>query len=276
MKIKTIYILNTTIMSGNTRFNVQNNIIKMKKIIIFTVLLLTTRMINAQSGPDIGVLISQEQRTRLNLEYRHTLKGKYKSIIGLNAGNIGSIFPVSKWVVNANDSVVTYKVHGRLGNQYGVKIGVDKQLYESFFSVGACLGVNYRTNNQWIGFQKVVFDETDNSWKNDYDLANSNDLTTYYPYGLDNPGNNKVYRSYIVPRLDLRFSANVELIKHIYFNMFINTHVSLPVLIGESIIGGVDNDFKPGSKVSNTEMSTNIGIGLRYVFGKDEKDKIVE
>ena len=115
----------------------------LKKLIpIFIFLFVFMPQANAQRRADIGFSISTLEKSKYNLEYRQPLGEKYRVKLAVNYGNrAGNYLAVPSWAVAVSDSLIITRTGRVYSKQYGFRLGVDRQLKQSAFSIGVDAGL---------------------------------------------------------------------------------------------------------------------------------------
>ena len=229
------------------------------KTLIIIVALLSFYTLNAQQNRDFGFIYNTYNLNRINLDYRQLLGEKYKLKIGAVIGQ-GASSPFNKGdIVFGSDSLITYRYNVHNTTQFSLKIGGERVLGNSIFSIGADVLLSYRDEKNYIHYSDYVYDDSLKLWK-DYSEYNPNGM------GFKNPDNSKVRRGYFVPQLQFSFLMDVPITERLYLNLFVGGVFSFPIFIKESHKYDPLNELTLPTSLTTFEMSSQAGIGLRFTF----------
>ncbi len=233
--------------------------IAIKKITLTFICFLFLVPVNAQEKGDLGILITTSNQSRLGIEYRKPIAEKYKLRIGASYGEYGNQF----WgngrgeIIAITDSSVTERFYYHDGFQAGLRLGAERQFGNSMFSVAADVSVDYRQTNS--AFQNnTLYLQENGMWDN-------GPSTTIFPPFSD-PSNSRITRHYLVSGARLSLNMNIPIGKSFLLNLAASGTFDLPVYMGASQVQDPTGDFT-GIPPSWINLDTNVGIGIRYIFG---------
>lgn len=213
----------------------------------------------SQTKGDIGFIYNTFSLNRINLDYRKPIGEKYKFKIGAVIGTNSSTFNEPKNIVFGSDSLITFQDNVFSANQFSLKIGAERKLGESMFSIGTDLLFSYRDEKKWIYEYNYLHNDSLNNWQ----LQTANNSNGY---GFNNTTNSKVRRGYFVPQLQFYLSMDIPVVSNLYLNLFVGGVFSFPIFINESQKNDPFNDYPIPTNVNTFEMSNQAGIGLRYAL----------
>lgn len=229
------------------------------KALLIILVFLSFNTLNAQNNRDLSYIYNSYNLNRINLDYRQSINEKYKYKIGLVIGQ-GASSPFEKGdIVFGSDSLITYRYNVYNTTQFSLKIGGERVLGNSIFSIGADVLLSYRNEKNYIYYSDYIYDDSLKIWK---------DNTAYNPSGMgfDNPNNSKVKRGYFVPQLQLSFLMDLPIVDRLYLNLFVGGVFAFPILVNESKKYDPLNELILPTTLTTFEMSSLAGMGLRFTF----------
>jgi hypothetical protein len=229
----------------------------MKRLVPLLVICLPLFSI-AQERGDLSFIYNTYNYNRINLDYRKTINEHYKLKLGIVGGQYGLSPTFNQNIYYGSDSLITYKFFAKQASQIGLKIGGERKLQQSIFSVGADVLLSYRDEKNYIYKSNYVFDDSLKIWKPE--------STTQNGYGFNNPNNPKVRRSYFVPQIQFSFSMDLPIVQNLYLNMYIGGLFAFPIFINESEKFDPFNEYVTPKKTSTFDMTSQAGLGIRYAF----------
>lgn len=236
---------------------------------------LTCLSVYGQKPGDFGLLLSSNESTRWNLEYRQALGEQYRLKMGVTHGEY-PIYTGLPNIIFASDSVVIQKERQVYGSQWGLRIGGERQLMQSMFSLGADLNFNYRNrvitetnsaqkiddNGNWLAAR--IVDSTAQNWS-----SNSQVPIVFWDQGFA-----QVKQHFFVPALRITFNIDVPIGDAFFINFSLATSYAVPIYMGRSQVYNSVTLYQ-GSPPNSFEFQTTGGIGLRYILGTmKEKAKV--
>jgi len=233
----------------------------MKPIKIVTLLLLLNSTVHAQRTSDIGILISTDNESKLTLEYRKPIWKKYSLKFGTTYGSTHSS-QFAPWAISqASDSLHIFNRNNSNENQYNLKIGIERILKSSPFSVGLDLLFGYKD----VSYTKSVRHFTlDTTGKWDYTYFGEKDANTLNPK-LDTTFGQIIFR-YFKPALQLNLGLDLPLAKRFTVNLSYQHSVGLLINMSETQIN--NNTINTFDYINNEKFTFNyrFNVGLRYKF----------
>ena len=227
----------------------------MYKSMLFAFAVLTASLGSyAQNRSDIGVLVTPPLSYAgvFAIEYRSPLNDKYKLKLGLVATTSNSpYFYEDSKIVHASDSLILERRFTKTEQSGGFRIGVEKQLGSSFFSLIGDLNISYL--QQRSAYYNSVHQLVDSTW--------TQQETTSFP-DFEDPSQSQIARHFINPALRVGISMDIPLNKYFSLNLFAAGNFGLPIYIGESKKRDPMNEFS--SYATTFDFDQQIGIGLRF------------
>ncbi len=226
------------------------------KTLFFTVSILFSTFLFSQRSSDLTLHISTFEDTKLALEYRIPIKDKW----GINfALTYGSKYNRYTSIFDASDTLFTER-HTSYSTSSGTyRIGTDKRIKESMFSVGFDFLLGYRQQNINKSNTEYTKDSLDN-WGG----------MIYYNFGANDPTHAQITKHYIVPGLQVNAKMDIPIKYNFELALAIGYNVNTPILIKETNIIDPYNELaQPKFQVVNANAYAS--IGLRYKFMKKGK-----
>lgn len=230
--------------------------IAIKKISLTLLVVSLTANSFSQDRGDLGVIFSSNDKTTLNLEYRKPLKGKYDFLIGASYGSTWSDFGYNNFVTGSTDTSVTYGVNHSNGSHVFVRVGAQRQLKESHFSVGGELNLGYE-NEYRSYYNSTLYLDTMGGYSN-------GPITTVFPVH-DNPTASRKRSHYFEPGVRLSLNLDLPFGDRFFLHLSIATLFSAPIYLGETDFHDPHLKFQgnPPTIFNYEQMGS---IGLRYRF----------
>ncbi len=221
----------------------------MKPIKLVTLLLLLSSTVHAQRTSDIGILFSTDNESRLTLEYRKPIWEKYNLKFGATIGNQhSSLF--APWAISqSSDSLILFHRTNTNGNEYNLKLGIERSIRSSPFSVGLDLLLGYKDEYQTTS---VRYYSLHSSGKWDYTYFGENDASTSNPK-IDTTFGQLTYQ-YFKPALQLNLGLDLPLAKRFTVNLSYQYAVGLLV------------NFSGTKNNNKFTFNSRFNVGLRYKF----------
>lgn len=227
----------------------------MKKLIIILPILFSSIAFGQRSS-DLTLHLSTYDDTKIALEYRLPIKDKW----GINfALAYGSKYNNFNTILDANDSVFFDRHTNYSTNTGTFRIGTEKRIKESMFSVGFDFLLGY--SQQYI--HKNTTEYTKDSLENWGGII-------YYNYGPNDPTHAQITKHYIIPGIQINTKMDIPIKNNFEFNLSVGYNVNSPILSKETnIIDPFNELIQP--KISIINAAAYASIGLRYKFVKKEK-----
>lgn len=233
--------------------------IALKKFTITFIGFLFLAPVNAQDKGDLGILITTSHQSRIGIEYRKPIAEKYKLRIGASYGEHGNLFWGNRRgeIITVTDSSITERFFYYDGFQTGLRLGAERQFGNSMFSVAADISVDYKQTSS--SFQNnTLYLQENGVWEN-------GPSTTIFP-AFSDPSDARITRHFLVPGARLSFNMNIPVGKSFLLNLAAAGTLNLPVYMGASQVHDPTGHFG-GTPPSWINLDTNVGIGIRYIFG---------
>lgn len=237
------------------------------KITSFLFALLLTHGLLGQSNPDLGIVLSLNDESRYGLEYRLPKDEQFTYKLGVTHGTFISSW-VSQGIVAASDSLVVQKTIYRSNNQWEIRIGGERKIKESLFSLGADLNLGYLRHEKRQFNTPTVIDENGN-WVRGYFVESAAQIPS------NNPNHNLVIgdsdyanikQHFFLPSLRVTFNLNVPISDALVVSFSIATRFGVPVYMGATEVEN-HNRIAIGSPPTTFDIGTTAIVGLRYIIG---------
>jgi len=218
----------------------------------------------AQEKGDIGFVISNTTTSQIAIEYRKRINDQFKFKVGATYGEWGNYFSFNNGqIISASDSTITERDFNKHIHQAGLRLGLERQFGNSMFSVGGDISVHYRRTRSAYRNRTIYLGEN-GTWQNGA-------YTTSFPPFAD-PSGSQILQHYLVPGARLNFNMDIPIGKSFLLNLSAAGIFSLPVYMGATQVYDLNGDFL-GTPPAIFDVSTNLGIGLRYKFGSRKEAK---
>jgi hypothetical protein len=226
----------------------------MKKLLLVLPILFSATAFGQRSS-DLTFHLSTYDDTKLALEYRVPIKDKW----GINfALAYGSKHRSNNHLLNANDSIYTDRYTSNSKNNVTFRLGTDRRIKESMFSVGFDFLLGY--SQQYI--HKNSTEYTKDSLGNWGGMIYSN-------FGVDDPTYAQITKHYIVPGVQLNTKMDIPIKNNFEFNLSVGYTVNSPLLFNETNIVDPFNELTY-PKFNTINAAAYASIGLRYKFVKKD------
>lgn len=224
---------------------------------LFIVLFLSCSITAFSQRPsDLTFHLSTYDEQKITLEYRIPIKDKWNLNFGLS---YGSSYNNYTSFYDANDSISIDRHTNYTTSISNFRIGTDKRIKESMFSVGFDFLIGYRNQEIHKNNTELTLDSTGN-WSG---FLN-------YHYGMDDPTHAQITKHYVVPGLQLNLKMDVPIKNNFEFALSVGYNVNTPLLVKETNIIDPFNELShPNFHVINALPYAS--IGLRYKFIKKTK-----
>lgn len=217
----------------------------------------------SQEKGDLGFMVTTSDRSKISLEYRKPVLPKLHLTIGATYGSDYYYYSRSSTdIIEITDSTFVQRAYQGGTTQAGIRIGVERQMKESIFSFGVDLNLNYRRRINTNYNTTYYYDDQNGI----YDEG-----AGYFP-AFDDGSYSSITRHYLVPGLRGTFNMNIPLGESFILTLSSAVTFSTPVYMGATSIIDPDQQFI-GTSNFIFDMSTNLGIGLRYNIGSIRKNK---
>lgn len=214
----------------------------------------------SQKKGDLGLILSTNKKTKINLEYRKPINEKYKWKIGFLYGNEVNQFGYKRRIIRSSDTSVTYREYHSESNNFGLRLGIERRLKTSHFSVGADLNFRYINTNH-INNENTFYVDSSGYY--------SIPITTIFSPGK-NPSASGRTRHFFEPGIRLSLNLDLPLGNRFLVHMSVNTLMGVPIYMGESNVVDVNQKFPLGSPPSTINFEYTAAIGLRYILGTNK------
>lgn len=233
----------------------------------------------AQEKGDLGIVVSPLNPSRYGIEYRKPMGESFRLKVGINTEQYHYSLSDPK-VLSVTDTTVFQSRNYSTSSQIGVRVGAERQLKTSIFSIGADLNFHYRKkySMQWNEVQ-VLNDQGD--WVEGMILGESEkqisqdhvNLGHQYEFVPGDFGYGHIRQHFFVP--SVRTAINMDLPVTKMFTL----HMSAAATLGLPIYMGASSEYDPkhfyeGNPPSTIEFDTNVNIGVRYNIGAFKKRKL--
>lgn len=224
----------------------------MKKASLIMLSVLLYSFTFSQSSPNLGLLISADKFERMSLQYRLPIKEKLRLNVSGTFGwenKFGNAY-----VTSFNDSVINFQRNNSNKQIAGLKIGIDRRLKESIFSIGTDLIFRYTVQNNSILDEFIVQDST--TFETNSYVSNFNSIE-----------NAAIYKTYgWQSGIQLSIKADIPINEKFKLNLY--TSITGIVDVNSSVreISDPNNKFDTNNWVPNSiiEISATAGVGLFY------------
>jgi hypothetical protein len=221
----------------------------MKKTLVILPILFSATAFGQRSS-DLTLHLSTYDDSKIAIEYRVPIKDKWCINFALAYGSNSNSYDT---FLDANDSVYTYHYSTTSSANSTFRLGTDRRIKESMFSVGFDFLLAYRK-------QEIHRD------RNEYTIDSLGNWRGYLGYsGLNHINKTK---HYIVPGIQLNVKMDIPIKKNFELNLSAGYTVSSPFLFNETNIIDPDNELSH-SKLLFINTGTYASIGLRYKFLKN-------
>ncbi len=211
------------------------------------------------------------------MEYRKPLGDFFRLKVGINMEEYNH-YSSSPNVVSVTDTTVFYNRRHSGSSQIGLRIGAERQLKSSIFSIGADINIHYRSRYRMQWNEVSVLTESGN-WVDgmivteEGDLPHSQDHVSYnYHFVVGESGYANVRDRFLVP--SVRTALNMDLPLSRMFTL----HLSAAASFGLPIYMGISSEYDPNNRyegipATTFEFDTNAIIGVRYNIGEFRKKR---
>jgi hypothetical protein len=260
-----------------------HNPINSKKLII--ILFFLSSIGHAQQVNDFGISLSQSLRDgiftnashnppetaeKLMIEYRHALKDKLFLVggvsFGMSQGHYHRMF-------ESNDEYELNRRHGYANKDFNLRIGIDRNIKESIFSIGGNVVLGYRSREAYAYHNYRYYDAEDEHWvtygwqdpeENEIDFNNglSSDLLRVSTQKIRIGG-------------QARLSAKVPIGDHFFLNGYVGGYGGVLMNVSTDIksdpLSEADGPFGHPYGLSTLEFQVQYGAGLSYRIGGNKR-----
>ncbi len=209
---------------------------------------------------DIGITLSTYEHQRIGLDYRLSLNEKWKFRLGAVYGASYSNFFSTGKIVSVTDSLMTHRKHQSGSNSGTLKIGAERQLGESLFSLSADLIIGYR--NSYSGYYNNYTElDSNGNWSSQ----------TYIPtidlnQPLGDSTRSQITRHYLIPGLAIGANFNIPIKKRFELSISASGILTSPVFLKATNIHDPYNEFSTAN-VTTIDFNSTISASIRYKFG---------
>ncbi|MFT5820811.1 MAG: hypothetical protein ACI8ZM_002059 [Crocinitomix sp.] len=254
-----------------------------KKLVI--ILFFLSNLSYAQFANDIGISLSQSLRNgifmgadhnppqtgeKLIIDYRHALNDKLYLVGGVSFGmSKGHYHRMYEW----NDVYQLNRNHGYQNKDFNLRIGIDRNIKESIFSIGGNIVLGYRSRKSYAYHDYLYYDEVRDGWivygwkdpqerEVDFNDELSSDLL-------------RVSSQKIRIGAQTRLSAKVPLGNRIYLNGYVGAYGGMLINTSTDIhsdpLNEASGPLGHPYGLSTLEFQVQYGVGLSYRLGGNSK-----
>ena len=160
-------------------------------------------------------------------------------------------------IISVTDSIVTERIYSSSISNFGLKMGFERQIKESWFSFGSDILLGYQNTNNYNYNEESHF--IDGKWTK-VNIFNFTDYTQ---------GENKSQSAdrnmhYFNPGVHLKFDVNIPITKSLIINAALGQTITLPIYAGQTIFEDPLNEFNHQGNIIVINSSSIANIGLRY------------
>ena len=207
-----------------------------------------------QSKHDIGPIFSSDGFSRLGIEYRQALaQPQWKFKIGFTMGGETYGYRSNPLVMDASDSTVVLRYTDYAQSKQRLRLGVERQLSDSYFSVGADLNMGHYVLSEYR--HSNLLKKAEDEWS--------------YPqviYTQESFDYASVSRHYLSTAVRLSFNLNVPISDHFLVHGSIAADLEVPYYIGESNRIDPLQDLSSAKDAIYYNFNMTGNIGLRYYW----------
>jgi hypothetical protein len=241
--------------------------------LIILLLLLPISSLFGQEKADLGFILSLNDESRYGLEFRLPKNEQLIYKFGITHGTFQNSW-ISSGIIAASDSVVVQQTVFRGNNQWELRIGGERKLGESLFSLGADLNLGYLRHEKRQFNSPLIIDENGN-WVRGYFVSNVSQIPNDSPDNILIVGDAdyaNIKQHFFIPSMRITFNLNVPISDAFYFNCSVVTRFGVPIYMGATEVSN-HNRIVIGSPPVNFDIGTTAAVGLRYIIGTF-KDKV--
>lgn len=234
-----------------------------------SVLLILLPFCNAQGQTkgDLGFILSLNEESRYGLEYRHPKSEEVMYKFGITHGTFQNSW-ISSGVISASDSVVVQQTVYRSNNQWEFRIGGERRLGESLFSLGVDLNLAYLRHEK-RQYNSPLIKDKDGSWNSGYFVDKASQIPSNAPnnnLAVGDPDYANIKQHFFLPSIRVTFNLNVPISDGFYFNCSVLTRFGVPIYMGATEVTN-HNRIAIGSPPITFDIGTTAAVGLRYIIG---------
>lgn len=213
---------------------------------------------------DIGVLYSASYDSKFAIEFRTPQFKKYQLKIGLTGNYYSAAYYSDAPIFEVQDSAVITR-QGRIEYSFaGFRIGAERQLASSIFSIGADFNLNYFHRNKTLSNRVKILNDEGN-W------VSGNIINPDNPNFPDGISDNSIYgdryearinEHFLLPKVRVSVNANIPVGKHFLVTGYLAIATAPTIYVGNSNVRDPLNDFYTPESEFYVDFSA--GFGLRY------------
>jgi hypothetical protein len=229
------------------------------------ILMFTTTIVSAQTNlkHDIGIVLSTFDYNRIGIDYRVNLGENWKLRTGFIYGNRYSDYFYGGEIIAVTDSLVTERLNSFNGDFFTLKLGGERVLGNSMFSVTGDLLFGYNKSNSSHRNQYTKLDST-GYWSN----LGYQDYESYF--GIGDTTRAQITRHYFVPTIAIGIMMDVPIKDRFIFSLGISANMGTNFYLGSSNEIDPYNEFQTPSGWT-IDLNSVISAGFRYRFGGKKK-----
>jgi hypothetical protein len=233
----------------------------MKNGLIGLIVLFLSPTLFAQEKSDIGLIFSQDETSRIGLEFRKAVSEQWKLKLGLLAGSKYSYFGNQYYeIIDITDTSVVQRYYNESSEYANLRFGGEHRIKQSLFSIGLDVELAYQSREQQR-YNMTYFHNVE--------------VPQVAPFGGFTDDRAQIRRHYMIP--GLRFSAimNVPISEQFTLSVGCSARGSLPIYMGASAIIDPYVEFV-GNPPAIFDFQTSAHIAIRYHLRKKKEEKIAE
>jgi len=233
---------------------------------IFTLIFGLLSLQSIAQTSDIGILIGSDKEMKLTLEFRKPIREKYSLKFGIGIGGdylFGNDYYNFDYIYKTTDSSITSHSNYSIGSNYNLKLGIERSIRSSPFSIGLDLLLGY-SNIHYARTEKNYILKKYGQWEYETYIYGE-----YNPNSINNSGPDSTYAKvnviYFKPALQLNIGLDLPLGKRLLVNLAFQNSIGIAINIRESNKTDPLNEF--GHLKNNTlDYNLRFNVGLRYKF----------
>ena len=212
---------------------------------------------------DIGITLTSFNNQRIGIDYRLNLNEHWKFRTGAFYGASYSNFFSTGKIASVTDSLITHRKYQGGSNSGTLRIGAERDLGESLFSLSADLIIGY--NNSYSGYYNNYSElDTNGIWISTTRIPS---IDPNQPLGDSTRSQNT--KHYLVPGLAIGANFNIPIKTRFELSISANGLLTSPVFLKATNITDPYNELS-AVPVSTINFNSTISATLRYKFGLKE------
>lgn len=232
-------------------------------ILVLTLMVTTNTFSQDNFKHDIGMTLTSYNNQRVGIDYRLGLNEHWKFRTGAFYGAYYSNFFSTGEIVTVTDSLITHRKNQNGSNTGTLRIGAERKLGQSLFSLSADVIIGYRNSHS--------------GYYNNYTELDSNGIwssqTRIQSFDFEQPlgdsTRSQIKRHYIIPGLAIGANFNIPIKNRFELSISASGLVSTPLFLKATDITDPYGEFSTAN-VSTINFNSTISGTLRYKFGLKE------